>query len=81
MTDLSRKQTIAMPQFPRLTRLDKAILWLAMSNAAEMSRRIRTDYSLADVAPRSFSVMDRRAGSVESAALNPDFFRIIEVFL
>lgn len=45
---------------------------MTVSNAAERSRRIRTDDSLVDLAVCKDLIMDKRAVSVECAVSKPD---------
>lgn len=52
--------------------MNKRVLLLTESNAAERLRRIRTDNSLANLAAVSFLLRAKRAVFVEYAALKHD---------
>ena len=60
----------AMPSSERVAR---RIWWFTMSNAADRSRRMRTDERDEALAARRDSVAARRAVSVECVFLKPDW--------
>ena len=55
-----------------LTRVARRIWWFTVLNAADRSRRMRTDEMDEALAARSDSVTTRSAVSVEHAGLQPD---------
>ena len=58
---------------PSLERVAMRIWWLTVSNAADRSRRMRTDERDEALAARRDSVTAKRAVSVECAVLMPDW--------
>lgn len=67
----------ADPQILRIIKVDKRFWWLTVTNAG--SRKIETDDSLVDHAACSFSATAKKAVSVDSAALKPDWLGALEV--
>lgn len=53
---------------------------MTVSNAANRSRRVRTDASLSDLVTYSFLVMAKRAGFVECVNLKPDWLESQRLF-
>lgn len=68
-----------MPQIPRLLGMNKRVLWLTLSNAAERSERIRTDDSLADLAAWSISVTAKKGTFCGMFHSESRLVRILEV--
>ena len=58
---------------PSSARVARRIWWFTVSNAADRSRRMRTDERDEALAARRDSVTARRAFSVECAFLKPDW--------
>ena len=54
-------------------RVTRSIWWYSVSNAAEWSRRMRTDERDEALAAQRDSVTARRAVSLECASLKPDW--------
>lgn len=76
-----RKQTISIlcHEFPRLMGMNKRVLSLTVSNAAERSRRMSTYDNLVYIMAWS-SVMATGADSVECVALKPAWLGSCRVF-
>ena len=66
---------------PTLESMEKRILWLTVSNAADKSSRMRTEDLAVTLASFKASVTANRAISVECPLLNPDWFWVKEVVL
>ena len=58
---------------PNSARVARKIWWFTVTNAADRSRRMRTDERDEALAARRDSVTKRRAVSVECAFLKPDW--------
>ena len=59
---------------PMLVSMDKRILWLTVSNAADKSSRISAEDLAVALASFKASVTANRAVSVECPLLDPDWF-------
>jgi len=69
-----------VPQIPVAAREDRRVEWSTVSNAAERSRRIRTEEREAARAAWSDSLTERSAVSVEWPGLKPDWWGSSRLF-